>query len=136
MNARAAQPGLNDTHYTNSFGGDDPNHYSSAADLVKRAQVAMGNPTFAALVATLHHHVAPNLYHYSYAWENILNPFLQGYSGANGVKAGSNADGTDWCMVFAAYHNGRLLIGAEMQVPSAHQLFVDAENILNKGFAS
>jgi hypothetical protein len=31
---------------------------------------------------------------------------------------------------------GRLLIGAEMQAPSEQQVFTDAENILDTGFAS
>lgn len=136
MNARASQLGLSDTHYMNPYGADDPNHYSSAADLVKLARVAMSKPIFAQIVATPAYHIDPNLSHVRYDWQNILTPFLQGYSGATGIKTGSNAQNTDWCMVFSASRNGRALIGAEMQAPSQDQVFLDAENILNKGFAS
>jgi D-alanyl-D-alanine carboxypeptidase len=136
MNARAAQLGLTDTQYKNPYGADEPGHYSSAADLVKLASKAMSYPLFATIVSTQQHHVAADFYHRGYPWDNILNPFLQGYPGANGIKTGSNAAGDDWCMVFSAYRNGHLLIGAEMQAPSQQQVFTDAENILSKGFAS
>jgi hypothetical protein len=39
-------------------------------------------------------------------------------------------------MVFSAYRAGRLLIGAEMQAPTEHQVFLDAQNMLDKGFDS
>jgi D-alanyl-D-alanine carboxypeptidase len=136
MNTRAAQLGLNDTHYMNPYGAEESGQYSSAADLVKLAQKAMNYQLFATIVSTQQHHLAPDYYHHGYPWDNILAPFLQNYPGANGIKTGSNAAGTDWCMVFSAYRNGRLLIGAEMQVPSYQQLFTDVENILDKGFAS
>jgi D-alanyl-D-alanine carboxypeptidase len=136
MSTRAAQLGLTDTHYMNPYGADEPGHYSSAADLVKLARKAMSYPLFATIVSTQHHHLAADYYHHGYPWENILNPFLQGYPGANGIKTGSNTAGDDWCMVFSASRNGHVLIGAEMQAPSEQQIFTDAENILNKGFSS
>ena len=136
MNARAQQLGLTDTHYMNPFGADAPGHYSSAADLVQLARKAMSYTAFAQIVFTRHYHLDANLSHTTYTWDNILTPFLQGYSGANGIKTGSNDTLNDWCMVFSAARNGRLLIGAEMQAPSEDQVFTDAENILDKGFAS
>lgn len=136
MNTRAAQLGLHDTHYTNPYGAADPNHYSSAADLVKLATVAMQQPLFAQIVSTPALHLNANAIRTTYDWKNILTPFFNEYTGALGIKTGSNADGTDWCMVFAAKRNGHLLIGAEMQASSEGQLFTDAENILDRGFAS
>ncbi|MBV9710900.1 MAG: D-alanyl-D-alanine carboxypeptidase [Ktedonobacteraceae bacterium] len=136
MNARAVQLGLKDTHYQNPYGADEPGHYSSAADLVKLARAAMGYPLFAQIVSTQQYYIAPTLYHHKYPWTNILISFLQSYPGANGIKTGSNAEETDWCLVFSASRQGRWLIGAEMQAPSEDQVFTDAVNILNKGFAS
>lgn len=136
MNARATQLGLRDTHYTSPYGAGDPAHYSSAADLVKLATVAMEQPVFAQIVSTQSFHLDANLSHTVYTWKNILTPFLQSYPEANGIKTGSNADDTDWCMVFSATRHGHLLISAEMQAPSKDQVFTDAENILDMGFAS
>jgi D-alanyl-D-alanine carboxypeptidase len=136
MNSRAAQLGLHDTHYTNPYGAADPNHYASAADLVKLATVAMQQPLFATIVSTPAFHLDANAIRTTYDWKNILFPFFNDYTGALGIKTGSNADGTDWCMVFAAKRNGHLLMGAEMGAPSEAQVFTDAEHILDKGFAS
>lgn len=119
--------------HMNPYGADEPGHYSSSADLVKLARKAMNFPLFVTIVSTRHHYLAPDYYHRGYPWDNILNPFLQGYPDAHGIKTGSNAAGDDWCMVISAYRHGHLLIGAEMQVPSEQQVFTDAENILNKG---
>jgi D-alanyl-D-alanine carboxypeptidase (penicillin-binding protein 5/6) len=91
---------------------------------------------FAQIVSTPSYHIDANLSHTVYTWPNILISFLQSYPGANGIKTGSNTNGTDWCMVFSATRNGHFLIGAEMQAPSEHQVFTDAGNILDKGFAS
>jgi serine-type D-Ala-D-Ala carboxypeptidase (penicillin-binding protein 5/6) len=135
MNATAAQLGLADTHYTTPYGAEDPNHYSSAADLVKLARVVMGYPIFAQIVSTPSYYLGANLSHTTYQWDNILDPFLQSYPGANGIKTGSNAAEDDWCMVFSASRHSHLLIGAEMQAPSEDQVFTDAGNILDKGFA-
>jgi D-alanyl-D-alanine carboxypeptidase len=136
MNTTASQMGLTDTHYMNPYGAADPNHYSSAADLVKLSTVTMGYPLFAQIVATPTFTVPPDFYHHKYPWINVLSPFLQDYPGANGIKTGSNETETDWCMVFSAYGKGHLLIGAEMQADSFDQIASDAGNILNKGFAS
>jgi D-alanyl-D-alanine carboxypeptidase (penicillin-binding protein 5/6) len=135
MNSRAAQLGLRDTRYTSPYGAENPENSMSAADLVKLATIAMRQPVFAHIVATPTFSISANLSHTTYQWTNILLPFLQGYSRANGIKTGSNAEGTDWCMVFSATHNGHLLIGAEMQAPSQAQLFIDAKQMLTRGFA-
>jgi D-alanyl-D-alanine carboxypeptidase len=136
MNGRAAQLGLRDTRYTSPYGEENAENYASSADLVKLATVAMRQPVFARIVATTALFLPANLSYTTYNWQNILLPFLWGYGRANGIKTGSNADSTDWCMVFSATHNGHLLIGAEMQAPSQAQIFTDAQQILAQGFAS
>ena len=92
MNARAAQLGLRDTHYTNPYGADDPTHYSSAADLVKLATVAMEQPLFAQIVSTQSYHLDADLSHTVYTWQNILTPVFAELSRSkrnqNGVKRG------------------------------------------------
>jgi serine-type D-Ala-D-Ala carboxypeptidase (penicillin-binding protein 5/6) len=136
MNARAGQIGLTDTHYMNPYGAADPDHYSSAADLVKLSAKAMNYQLFAQIVATPSFTVTADFYHHKYPWTNVMGEFLQGYPGATGIKTGSNASSTDWCMAFSAYSKGHLLIGAEMQAGSYNQIALDAGNILNKGFSS
>jgi D-alanyl-D-alanine carboxypeptidase (penicillin-binding protein 5/6) len=131
MNARASQLGLTATHYVNPHGADEPGQYSSAADLVKLARFAMGYPLFAQIVSSKSYQVDASCCHNKYTWNNTGIAYLQDVPGANGIKTGSNAEGTDWCMVFSAMRNGDLLIGAEMQAHSGEQVFTDAANILN-----
>lgn len=114
----------------------DPQHYASAADLTRLATIAMREPVFARIVATPALHPGANLSHTTYDWQNILLPFLDGYTHANGIKTGSNTDGSDWCMAFSPTRNGHLLLGAEMQAPCMEQIFTDAKHILDRGFAS
>jgi D-alanyl-D-alanine carboxypeptidase (penicillin-binding protein 5/6) len=132
MNTQASQLGLTDTHFTNPDGAYDPGHYSSAADLVKLMDRALSYPLFVQIIASQSYVVNASCCHNKYTWNNIMTPFLQDVPGAIGGKTGSNVDGTDWCMVFAAYRNGHLLIGAEMQAHSSDQVFLDAAHILNQ----
>ncbi|MGL4485368.1 MAG: D-alanyl-D-alanine carboxypeptidase family protein, partial [Anaerovoracaceae bacterium] len=52
MNAKAEELGLKDTHFVNSMGFDDKNHYSTARDLAFLGKYCMENPTFGKIVAT------------------------------------------------------------------------------------
>lgn len=50
MNQRAEQLGLKDTHFMNACGFDNPQHYSTARDLITLAEAAIAYPTFARIV--------------------------------------------------------------------------------------
>src|SRR5512139_136536 len=50
MNARAAQLGMKNTHFTNSAGHHDAEHYTSASDLVRLTEAALARPMFRELV--------------------------------------------------------------------------------------
>lgn len=46
MNAKAAELGCENTHFTNPFGNHDDDHYTTARDLYKITKYAMGLPMF------------------------------------------------------------------------------------------
>ncbi len=50
MNKKAEELGCTDTHFTNAHGLHDDNHYTTARDLLKIAEYAMKNETFAEIV--------------------------------------------------------------------------------------
>lgn len=52
MNEKASQLGLTQTHFTNSVGFDNPQHYSTARNLAELSRVAMENQTFVDIVET------------------------------------------------------------------------------------
>lgn len=52
MNSKASTLGLLNTHFDNPAGFDSPNHYSSAFDLAKIAEIAITNSQLARVVST------------------------------------------------------------------------------------
>lgn len=93
MNEQVERWGLRDTHFANPHGLDDPEHYSSAADLAEIALRCLENPVFAEIVRTREHQVG---------WRTLvnLNELLRSYDGALGVKTGTTA-GAGQCLVSA-----------------------------------
>jgi D-alanyl-D-alanine carboxypeptidase (penicillin-binding protein 5/6) len=91
MNERAAALGMANTHFVNPHGLDDPQHLSSAVDLLALALEALKEPEFARIVATPQASVAGrDLYN--------TNELLTSYDGANGVKTGTT-DAAGQCLV-------------------------------------
>ena len=86
MNLRAAQLGATSSHFSNPHGLHDPNHYTTAHDLVLIGRAAMQQPLFREIVSTVY-----------YTWRapsgqiNQLrnhNRLLRHFAGCNGLKTG------------------------------------------------
>jgi len=58
MNERARALGLRDTHFANACGFDAPDHYSTAADLVKLTEQALQVPAISMMVRTVIREIA------------------------------------------------------------------------------
>ncbi|HRX03634.1 MAG TPA: D-alanyl-D-alanine carboxypeptidase family protein [Anaerolineae bacterium] len=98
MNQRAAELGLTDTHFANPHGLDADNHYSSAQDLWRLAELAMANPVFRTMVATQSHEAAGReLFN--------INDLLGYYPGADGIKTGTS-DAAGQCLVGSYSQDG------------------------------
>lgn len=84
MNDKARELGLQDTHFSNPHGLDEPDHYSSAYDMAMLARYGMMNPTFRDLAEARIWDV-----HGSKSFRIFnLNRLLWNYDGADGVKIG------------------------------------------------
>lgn len=59
MNQKAKELGCTNTHFTNPHGLHDPNHYTTAADLVKIARYAMSLPYFMDICSQLYYDYKP-----------------------------------------------------------------------------
>jgi serine-type D-Ala-D-Ala carboxypeptidase (penicillin-binding protein 5/6) len=94
MNAEAARWGLQDTHFVNTHGLDEPEHYSTAHDLAQIALHALSNPTFARMVSTPTWQVKQRTL-------RNTNELLGVYPGTIGVKTGTTDEAGD-CLVSAA----------------------------------
>ena len=110
MNEKAASIGVSHSHFANPNGLTNPNHYTTAKDMVKIAAYAMRNPDFREIVKEPTH----RMMYRNGLWRGIenRNEFLtSGYQGANGVKTGMT-EAAGECLVASAERNGRLLIVA------------------------
>ena len=87
MNQKAKKLGAKDSHFVNANGSDDPQHYSSAADLALFARAALSDPTFKRIVATKSYTITFSDRSVPLVVEN-RNTLLDTFPGADGVKTG------------------------------------------------
>lgn len=132
MNERAGELGLENTHFTNPHGLDDPDHYSSPADLLTLAGVAMKNPRFAQAVRTTSAEIRPAP-DGTRRVARTTNHLLTEYEGAIGVKTGFTA-GASLVLVAAAEREGRRLFAVVMGSEGERGHFRDAAALLDYGF--
>jgi len=133
MNSKASSLQLYNTHFSNLYGIDASDQYSSAADLTKLAIYAQGNPTFAQIVQQQSYMLSATFHNHQYTWNNT-NTLLTAYSGMNGIEVAMSGS-AGYCMVFSAYRNGHHLIGAELHA-AGNTLFSDVEQLLDTSFSS
>jgi serine-type D-Ala-D-Ala carboxypeptidase (penicillin-binding protein 5/6) len=104
MNARVAKWGLKNTHFVNPDGGDAPEHYSSARDLLRIADEALKRPEFVTIVgtqATTRQTVdGSRVYNLTNS-----NQLLFQRPGVHGVKTGTT-DACGQCLVVAQWGIG------------------------------
>lgn len=125
MNAKAAELGLTNTHFTNPHGLDDPDHYTTARDLARLAAYALENPRFREIVSTYRHTIS-----IGDETRYLLNhnKMLKQYDGAIGVKTGyTRVSGR--CLVSAAERDGVTLVAVTLNAPddwNDHRAMLDA----------
>ncbi len=77
MNEKAKDLGMNGTHFTNSTGLHDPNHFTSVRDLSILLKYALGDETFRDIFTSASHTTSPTNFHpngitlYSTMFKNI-----------------------------------------------------------------
>ena len=147
MNQRAAELGMTGTHYTNTHGLHDDEHYTTAWDIWIIANEAMKNDTFREMVATKSYTVpATNISkeRVFYNTNGLLTAWK--YSGyvyppTIGIKTGTTLE-AGHCLVSAAELDGRTLycviLGAELvkQPDQSYRRmnFVESTRMLEWGF--
>ena len=131
MNARAAQLGMNDTHFVNACGLPAAGHVSSAHDIALMSRELI-----------LHH---PDIRQFTTIWMDSLrggasmlvntNKLIRFYDGATGLKTGSTG-AAGYCVSATAERSGMELIAVVMQGKTSDERVADARALLDYGFAS
>lgn len=137
MNERAAELGMENTHFEDCCGlTDSSNHYTTAKDIALMSRELITK--------------YPKILEYSSIWmENIThvtrqgtkefgltntNKLLRSYEGCVGLKTGSTSL-AKYCLSAVAQRNGITLIAVVMAAPDYKVRFKDAASMLNYGFS-
>ena len=126
MNARAAELGLENTHYARPDGLDTPGHYSTAEDTLRLARVAMREPLVRKLVRTRTMRVGNRTFR---NWNDLLWTF----DGLFGMKTGHTND-AGWTEVAAARRDGTPLYAVVLGSPTRAGRNADLTELLDWGF--
>ncbi len=127
MNEKAAELGLESTHFTNPHGLYDENHYTTARELAILASKALENDAFREIVSTYRDSVEIG------GESRFLlnhNKLLKLYDGAIGVKTGYTKK-SGRCLVSAAERDGLRLIAVTLGAPDDWN---DHAKMLDLGF--
>lgn len=125
MNDKAQELGMADTHFANPNGLDDPEHYSTAADMALLGRAVMEQPLLAEIVATGSATVAGRSL-------TNHNKLLWQYEGCIGLKTGYT-DEAGRTLVSCAQCNGQRLIAVTLNAPDDWR---DHTALFDYGFAT
>ena len=129
MNERAAELGLDDTHFVRPDGLDVAGHYSSARDVLTLTREAMQRPLFRELVRRRGGEIAGG--RSLYAWNDLLR--THSYAGIIGVKTG-HTDAAGWSQVAAARRDGVTVYAIVLGSPGRARRNADLAKLLDWGF--
>ena len=131
MNARAAELGMKDTHFSNCTGLPIAEHYTSAYDIALMSRQLI-----------LHH---PDIQTYATIWMDSIrggafglsntNRLIRFYNGATGLKTGFT-DSALYCLSATAERDGMELVAVVMKSPTSDDRFQAAKVLLDYGFAN
>jgi len=130
MNARAREMGLSRTRFANACGHDAPGMYSTARDLARLAETAMGNPVFAKIAGIVGGGVSTADGGKKYSIEN-KNELIGRYRGALGVKTGFTGSAGK-CLVALVERGEKRVLLVLLNAPDR---WWKAEEILDAAFA-
>lgn len=131
MNERAAELGMNNTHFENATGLDDDTvkHLTSAYDIALMSRELLNHPT---------------IMKYSTIWMDTIrdgafgltntNRLIRFYDGATGLKTGSTSK-AGFCMSATAMRDGLHLIAVIMGADTRDMRNEAAKQLLDYGFA-
>ena len=130
MNDRAKALGMNDTHFVNCNGLDDPEHLTSAYDIALMSRELVKHPL---------------IFEFTGIWMDSLrggqfglvntNKLIRFYTGANGLKTGSTSV-AKYCLSASAQRDGMNLIAVVLGAETSKERFADASRLLDYGFAN
>ena len=142
MNKKAEELGLKNSHFTNTYGLDEDNHYTTARDLAIASREAMKYPIFRQIVALTEVPLPDTNLRKSDGWDRwhiestnrLLKSRSDYYDRVTGIKTGYTGK-AGRCLVFSAVNNeGLELIGVILGAETNDILFAEAKKLLEYGY--
>ena len=127
MNRRAAELGLENSHFMNSHGMHHADHYMSAQDIARLAAYLEETHPEAAVLHTEAEFTFNEIRQFN------RNPLLGRFPGADGIKTGSTPE-AGLCLAGSSTQDNMQLISVVMNCPSEETRLEDSEVLLNYGF--
>lgn len=131
MNQKAAQLGMENTHFENACGLDAPGHLSTARDVAIMSREILTNH--------------PQITQYTTIWMDSLrdgqtqllntNKLLKNYTGVTGLKTGTTS-GAGVCVTASATRDGLNLIAVVLGSGNGDDRWTAARTLLDYGFAN
>ena len=131
MNTKAEELHLTGSHFTNPVGFDDPNHYMTAEDLARLADVALSNKTIAKMVGIPQITVSDVSHIYFHKLSNV-NQLLGKIPGVAGIKTGWTEEAGE-NLVTLMERNGKRVI---IVVLKSADRFADTIQLIDWTFAN
>ncbi len=137
MNTRAAELGMENTHFVNCYGLDTDGHYSSAKDVAIMSRELMKNhPEISKYTTTWMDSIVHNTARGSSEFGlSNTNRLIKTYEGITGLKTGSTGK-AKYCLSATATRDGSSMVAVIMAAPSTKERFAEATKLLNYGFAN
>ena len=127
MNAHAANLGLTSTHFVNSTGLPDPDHYTTPRDMARLAKALIGD------FPDHYGWYSEEKYTYNNITQSNRNLLLYRDKSVDGVKTG-HTESAGYCLVASAKRDEMRLISVVMGTNSEKARAQESQKLLNYGF--
>lgn len=140
MNEKAQALGMTGTHWANTNGLHDENHYTTARDMAVLAAAAQKYPDFVKIVSTPHYTLGPtNKTSTSREWKNT-NKLLDlskefGYTYATGIKTGFTNPAM-YTLVSSAVKGDTTLVAVVLHEKTGDNRWPDSVTMFEYGFTN
>jgi D-alanyl-D-alanine carboxypeptidase (penicillin-binding protein 5/6) len=131
MNERAAQLGMEDTHFVNCNGLPADKHYSSAYDIALMSKELLKHPNVTRWTSVYSDYLRKDTDHP--LWLVNTNKLVRFYDGVDGLKTGYTAEAR-YCLSATAKRGSMRLIAVVMGEPKASVRNQEVGQLLNWGF--
>ena len=133
MNAKAAEMGLENTHYVNCTGLPAEGQYTCARDVAAISREITRHPTYYTYASTW----LDQLKHPSGRVTDLTNTnrLVRFYQDCDGLKTGSTSE-AKYCLAATAQRKGMQLIAVVLGVPNSQTRFDEARAMLDYGFSA